>query len=44
MTMEVDFTYFLTYWRVCAMLFKKKIPRYLSKVFGFTFLTKEGGN
>jgi hypothetical protein len=48
MTMDVDFTYFLTYWRefVQCNLKKipRKIPRNLSKVSGFSSLTKERGN
>jgi len=44
MTMDVDFTYFLTYWREFVQCNLKKIPRNLSKVFGFSSLTKERGN
>jgi len=44
MTMDVDFTYFLTYWRRLVQRNLKKILMISSKEFGFSSLTKERGN
>jgi hypothetical protein len=43
MTMDVDFTYFLTYWREFVQCNLRKIPRNLSKKFDLVFKQKKGG-